>query len=204
MINIYNGDTHMVSIYHNFMSIDECEDMLAYSWQNLKPSAVTSNDGEGQMHPGRTSSNTWLPHDASDVILGVATRISEAVRMPLKNAEPFQIVHYGEGQQYDYHWDSFDESDEAYNENYMKTGGQRIITALGYLRDVPKGGDTGFNRLGFSVQPKAGTVVVWYNVEPDTTKREILSQHAGLPVIEGEKYAFNLWFRENEFGETNE
>ena len=34
---------------------------------------------------------------------------------------------------------------------------------------------------------------------PKPTKREIKSQHAGLPVLEGEKYAFNLWFRENEF-----
>ena len=66
---------------------------------------------------------------------------------------------------------------------------------------MPKGGETGFNRLGVNVQPKQGTVVIWYNVEPDTNKREILSQHAGLPVLEGEKYAFNLWFRESKFGE---
>jgi len=119
--------------------------------------------------------------------------------MPLDNAEPFQVVHYTENQEYDYHYDSFDENDEGYNEEYTNNGGQRLITVLGYLRDVPKGGETGFNHLGVNIQPRRGSIIVWWNVEQDTTKREIKSQHAGLPVLEGEKYAFNLWFREKEF-----
>ena len=38
-----------------------------------------------------------------------------------------------------------------------------------------------------------------YNVLPGTTKVHPLSLHAGRPVTGGEKYAFNLWFRENKF-----
>ena len=202
MINISNNDTHMISIVHDFMTEYECEHILQHSLASLESSKVASPDGKGMEHEGRTGSNTWLPHHTNDVILGVANRISDTVRMPLENAEPFQVVHYKEGQEYDYHWDSFDENDEGYNDLYMGQMGQRMITVLGYLRDVPKGGETGFNRLGVQVQPKRGTIVIWYNVEPDTNKREILSQHAGLPVLEGEKYAFNLWFRENKFGES--
>ena len=201
MINIMNNDVHMLSIIHDFLTEHECEHILQHSLQTMKPSSVVSDDGEGMSHKGRTVSNSWLPHNTNDVILNVAQIISDTVRIPLENAEPFQVVHYGVGQEYDYHWDSFDESDEQYNEKYLENGGQRLVTALGYLRDVPKGGETGFNRLGVNVQPKQGTVVIWYNVEPDTNKREILSQHAGLPVLEGEKYAFNLWFRESKFGE---
>ena len=202
MINIHYNDMHMVSVIPDFMTQHECEHILQHSLQTMQPSMVISNDGEGQKHTSRTGSNTWLPHNTNDVILNVAQRLSDTVRMPLENAEPFQVVHYEVGQEYDYHWDSFDKSDDTYNEKYVsQQGGQRIITALGYLRDVPKGGETGFNRLGVNVQPKQGTVVIWYNVEPDTTKRELLSQHAGLPVLEGEKYAFNLWFRESKFGE---
>jgi prolyl 4-hydroxylase len=199
MINVYNNEKLAFSVMHNFISIEECEEMLAYSWQNLKLSDVISNDGKGQKHEGRTGSNTWLKHDASPLIGNVAKRISQMVRMSLENAEPFQIVHYGEGQKYDYHHDSFDESDETYNEDYVKTGGQRIVTVLGYLRDVPQGGETGFCYHGLSVQPKAGTVVSWYNVNKETNERDERSQHAGLPVIIGEKYAFNLWFREGKF-----
>jgi len=203
MINIHYNDMHMVSVIPDFMTQHECDHILQHSLQTMQPSKVVSDDGQGQKHKGRTGSNTWLPHNTNDVILNVAQRLSDTVRMPLENAEPFQVVHYEVGQEYDYHWDSFDKSDESYNEQYVsQQGGQRIITALGYLRDVPKGGETGFNRLGVNVQPKQGTVVIWYNVEPDTTKRELLSQHAGLPVLEGEKYAFNLWFRESKFGES--
>ena len=199
MIHIYDNDKQMIAIVHDFISVDECEEILAYSWQNMERSSVASKDVKGEIHNGRTGSNTWLAHDASPVIKGVADRISQMVRMPLDNAEPFQVVHYTENQEYDYHYDSFDENDEGYNEEYTNNGGQRLITVLGYLRDVPKGGETGFNHLGVNIQPRRGSIIVWWNVEQDTTKREIKSQHAGLPVLEGEKYAFNLWFREREF-----
>ncbi len=199
MIHIYDNDKQMIAVVHDFISQEECEEILAYSWQNMERSTVASKDGKGQKHDKRTGSNTWLQHDASPIIKGVADRISQMVRMPLKNAEPFQVVYYKENEEYDYHWDSFDESDDVATEEYTKNGGQRLITVLGYLRDVPKGGETGFNHLGVNIQPRRGSVIVWWNVEPNTTKREIKSQHAGLPVLEGEKYAFNLWFRENEF-----
>jgi len=199
MINVYNNEILAFSVVHNFVSTEECEEMLAYSWQNLNPADVISKDGKGQKHEGRTGSNTWLEHDASPLIADVAKRISQMVRMPLENAEPFQVVYYKEGQLYDYHHDSFHESDESYNKDYVKTGGQRIVTALGYLRDVPQGGETGFCHHGLSVHPKAGTIVVWYNVNKGTDERNDMSQHAGLPVIIGEKYAFNLWFREGKF-----
>ena len=199
MIHIYDNDKQMIAVVHDFISQEECEEILAYSWQNMERSTVASKDGKGQKHDKRTGSNTWLQHDASPIIKGVADRISQMVRMPLKNAEPFQVVYYKENEEYDYHWDSFDESDDVATEEYTKNGGQRLLTVLGYLRDVPKGGETGFNHLGVNIQPRRGSVIVWWNVEPNTTKREIKSQHAGLPVLEGEKYAFNLWFRENEF-----
>ena len=199
MIHIYDNDKQMIAVVHDFISQEECEEILAYSWQNMERSTVASKDGKGQKHDKRTGSNTWLQHDASPIIKGVADRISQMVRMPLKNAEPFQVVYYKENEEYDYHWDSFDESDDVATEEYTKNGGQRLITVLGYLRDVPKGGETGFNHLGVNIQPRRGSVIVWWNVEPNTTKREIKSQHAGLPVLEGEKYAFNLWFREREF-----
>ena len=34
------------------------------------------------------------------------------------------------------------------------------------------------------------------NTFPDTNVRHPLSEHAGLPVFDGEKYVMNMWFRE--------
>ena len=77
---------------HDFVSVDECEEILAYSWQNMERSTVASKDSrEIKKHSKRTGSNTWLQHDASPIIQGVADRISQMVRMPLKNAGRFKL-----------------------------------------------------------------------------------------------------------------
>ena len=38
--------------------------------------------------------------------------------------------------------------------------------------------------------------MVFSNVRNGTNERHKNSEHAGCPVIEGKKWAFNLWFRE--------
>ena len=199
MINVMKNDRVMLSVIHDFLTDEECEEILRWSWQDLQKATVSSKDGKGQLTEGRTGSHTWVYHNVSPEIERIGQKIADTVRIPLSHAEPFQVVYYGEGEMYDYHYDTFDEEDEAFNSIYLDNGGQRLVTALGYLRDVPKGGGTGFNLLGIEVQPRKGTMIFWHNVLPDTNKRDPFSKHAGLPVLEGEKYAFNLWFREREF-----
>ena len=48
MIHIYDNDKQMIAIVHNFVSEEECEEILAYSWQNMERSTVASKDGKGQ------------------------------------------------------------------------------------------------------------------------------------------------------------
>ena len=52
-----------------------------------------------------------------------------------------------------------------------------------------------FKKINKIVNPKKGRMVVFENVNKDNIiyKRSL---HAGLPVIKGEKWAFNLWLRE--------
>ena len=54
MINVYNNEVLAFSVIQNFISVDECEEILAHSWQNLIAADVISNDGKGQKHEGRT------------------------------------------------------------------------------------------------------------------------------------------------------
>ena len=78
---------------------------------------------------------------------------------------------------------------------------QQILHYLKWLA-ISKSGSllaTEFRDLNISVAPKKGSILVWKNVLPGTTKVHPLSLHAGRPVTGGEKYAFNLWFRENKF-----
>ena len=63
------------------------------------------------------------------------------------------------------------------------------------MNDVEEGGSTGFKNIGKEVEAKKGRMVVFENVNK---KNELYkrSLHAGLPIIKGEKWAFNLWLRE--------
>ena len=64
------------------------------------------------------------------------------------------------------------------------------------------GGGTDFPELGFTIPPNKGDVVVFHNTlkeEPQSNYPKIhpKSLHAGMPVLSGNKWIVNLWFREN-------
>ena len=48
------------------------------------------------------------------------------------------------------------------------------------------------------IEAKKGRMVVFYNLNEDGSINA-KSRHAGLPVIKGEKWAFNLWLRDYNF-----
>ena len=79
-------------------------------------------------------------------------------------------------------------------------GGQRMITVIAYLNDVEEGGGTSFPKLEVTIPAKKGNVVVFHNAleSISTTHPKVnpRSLHAGMPVIKGEKWMTNLWFRE--------
>jgi len=49
-----------------------------------------------------------------------------------------------------------------------------------------------FNGKGLSVYPRRGDAVVFYSQNPDLSEDK-MSEHAGCPVLQGEKWAANLW-----------
>ena len=193
---IYNEDP-LVYVIENFISDEECEHIRNVSDGNLER-AKTIGGKDGIYHLNRTGSNCWIAHSHSNITTNLGQRIADLVGFPLKNAESFQVVYYTGGTEYNDHHDAFN-ADTDEGKKHLKRGGQRIYTALGYLNDVEEGGSTEFPDLNISVAPKKGSLLVWKNVLPGTTKVHPDSLHAGRPVTKGEKYAFNLWFRENKF-----
>jgi prolyl 4-hydroxylase len=156
--------------------------------------AHVSGPGEGYVSDARTNDVSWIDHYSDPVFTRVGQRIAGLVGMPLSHAESFQVIHYGVGAEYKGHFDAFDPTTETGSRNWAR-GGQRLITALGYLNDVEAGGETGFSKLDTKVAPEVGKLLVFHNCEPGTLRRHPLSLHAGCPVEAGEKWAFNLWFR---------
>ena len=157
--------------------------------------ALVSGDKAGQVSQGRTAKNCWVEHDYDETVKKIAKKISDLVGIPLNQAEKLQMIYYDKNGEYRQHYDGwlFDGSERA--RRNMKVGGQRLKTALVYLNTVPKGGGTKFTKLDLEVSAEKGKLLVFDNVYKDSLIRHELSEHAGMPVIEGEKWAFNFWFR---------
>jgi prolyl 4-hydroxylase len=186
-----------IEIVDDFATADECRHFRRISDGKFERALVSSTSG-GIVGTGRTGSNCWITHKHDEVVKALCQRIADYVAMPLINAESVQVVHYGPTQCYNRHYDGWDFIESEKNRRCLGRGGQRLITCLVYLNEPIKGGTTDFPRLGISVQPKLGRMLVFHNVHAGTTDLHVNSEHAGMPVIEGEKYAFNLWFRQQE------
>lgn len=183
-----------ISVIENLLSEEECDHIIKIGSPNLVNSVVSDEKG-GYVSSGRTSKTSWIHHYHDEITLEIGRRISKTVSMPLENAEKFQLVHYGETNEYRSHYDSWDHNGSEKTLRCIKYGGPRIITALIYLNNVKEGGSTRFTKLNIDVQPQKGKLLIFENTQKNSIDKHILSEHAGMPVKEGEKYICNLWFR---------
>jgi len=187
----------------NFLSSKDCDHMIK-TFKNQLQDALVSGDKAGQISQGRTAKNCWVEHNFDKTVSKISKKISDLVGIPLNQAEKLQIIYYDKNGEYRQHYDGwlFDGSERA--RRNMKLGGQRLKTALVYLNTVEKGGGTKFTKLDLEVSAEKGKLLVFDNVYEDSLIRHELSEHAGMPVIEGEKWAFNFWFRHLDINEAFE
>lgn len=185
----------LVHVIESVLTPDECQTIIDVAKPHMKRAVVSSGKG-GVESPGRSGANHWVKHNTSPEIHSIVERISEIVGMPLSHAESLQVIYYSETQQYRPHFDAYDLDSES-GKRCTANGGQRLITALIYLNDVEKGGGTVFPKIEQTVDAKQGRMVVFHNCHKETNTRHPHSVHGGLPVDSGEKWACNLWFREN-------
>ena len=191
---IHNNDPLVLTI-DNCLTVDECNHMIQISKPKMARSLV-SNNKEGVESTSRTSLNAWIQHDYDEITLRIGKKIANIVGIPLENAEAYQVLHYDINGEYRNHYDSWEHDGSEKTLRCMKYGGARLKTALVYLNDVEEGGSTRLNRLNIDVLPKQGKLLIFENTYVGTNIKHPLSEHAGMPVIKGEKYAFNLWFKE--------
>ena len=177
-----------VLIMDNFVTADErLQIQNMADAQGFTDSATLS---PSDRHYRRTSQTSWLRRDKNDVMKRFYNRAAQLLRIPNVTeccAEDLQVVHYDKGEEYRAHFD------------FKLPGGWaepvRFATLLVYLEDSPHGGDTIFPLATggpLSVQPQAGTAILFYSVLPDGNVDE-LSLHASTPVTGGRKRVCNLW-----------
>jgi prolyl 4-hydroxylase len=190
--------TPLIYYIDNFVKDREIDFIINSSKDKLKKAHVSyleKDKHKYKNYTGRTNRSYWLPKDKDSIVLRLCKRIAKEINCDWKHFENYQVIHYNHGEEYKYHYDAYDKKDlEKYNE-FCGERGNRLKTVLVYLNDVEEGGGTGFQTINKMVDAKKGRMVVFENVNKDNIRYK-RSLHAGLPVIKGEKWAFNLWLRE--------
>jgi hypothetical protein len=77
---------------------------------------------------------------------------------------------------------------------WSDVGGQRVVTVITYLNTCPNGGGTKFDKLGFTVQPKEGSALVFFPADSQTLIADQRTVHQSLPAVE-EKWIVQLFGR---------
>lgn len=192
-----------IYLIEKFLSDEECDYLVASARPELERSTVVSSglDPTGEIdevHEARTSYGMFFPHVHSDPILGkIEERIAKLTRIPVQNGEAMQVLKYERGQEYQPHFDFFDEDTPGGVSCYNR-GGQRIATLIMYLANTEEGGETIFPEAKIKVKPIKGNAVLFYNCKSNGTE-DPLTLHGGAPVIRGEKWIATKWIRKGAF-----
>lgn len=174
----------IIYVVSDFLSDEECNAFIELGKGKMKRATVIS-DNEHEVHNSRTNDYCWLKHDSNDLVHEVSKRFSVLIKMPINNAEQFQLVYYGTGNEYKPHFDAFDKSTKEGQNNWFP-GGQRMVTALAYLNDVEEGGETEFLYQSLRIKPKKGMGVIWPG--------GYTHLHRGNPPLKGVKYILTGWY----------
>lgn len=179
------SDDPEVVHFTGLLTPDECRHLMQASGNAFEPSTVYDSSRRLVRDPIRTSDGAtihWLIEDPA--VVAVNRRIAAVSGSAYENGEALALLRYSPGQEYRPHFDF--------------VGGvanRRLLTALIYLNDGYRGGETSFVRTGLTIKGRAGDVVLFNNEGVDGGPNP-LSQHAGLPVTKGQKYLATRWIRE--------
>lgn len=187
-------DQAEIFAFGDFLSPAECDRMIALVDAVAQPSIVYDEPRESQF---RTSYSGDVDR-ADPFVRMVERRIDDLLGMEAGWGEAVQGQRYHPGQQFMAHYDWF-WTNAAYWPAEARRGGQRAWTAMAYLNDVEDGGRTEFTRIGLSVAPQRGALLVWNNANPDGSPN-FETMHAAHPVVRGVKYVITKWYRTRAWG----
>jgi hypothetical protein len=166
-------------VIDNFISEKECEKIIAFCEdENLFQRSRIGIDS-GRVSDNRTSSSAFIEkHESSLIISGLKEKIAVFLGCNIHKIESLQVVRYYKSEGYKPHFDAF----------IIK----RKLTCLLYLNEGFLGGETYFPEVGFGVSPKTGRLLIFQNLD-ENDKVITQSFHQGSPILDGVKYACNIW-----------
>jgi len=194
---IYLNYDPLIYIIDDYIAHDVCDYIIETYKSRLESAKVITSDINSKELVNnsdiRNNKSAWVHYNEDEKIKNIYINISKLINYPIENTEKLQLINYNVGEKYNYHYDGFDEDNIR-----IKDEGQRMITCFIYLNNLQEnqGGCTEFNKLNIKVATKKGRLLIFHNTEKDSIKKHELSIHGGNEVLNGEKWACNIWFRD--------
>eukprot|EP00578_Thalassiosira_sp_NH16_P008384 CAMPEP_0181114848 /NCGR_PEP_ID=MMETSP1071-20121207/21121_1 /TAXON_ID=35127 /ORGANISM="Thalassiosira sp., Strain NH16" /LENGTH=590 /DNA_ID=CAMNT_0023199023 /DNA_START=119 /DNA_END=1891 /DNA_ORIENTATION=+ len=176
----------------NFLTPAECDFLIDAAQDAFGPAPVVGK-GSGEFSASRTSSTCYLAREDLPEYL---RKVGMLTGKPREHFELPQVGRYYPSQQYLQHFDAFDLSNDD-GRRFAANGGQRTVTVLVYLNDVPRGGATSFPNLNIEVQPRRGMALVFFPSTLDGLLDK-MALHAALPAVDV-KYVSQVWIRQSNY-----
>lgn len=170
-------------LFGNFLSGEECEQIIALTEARLERSQVVGEDDfDGVQAYGRTSDQASFPLGSCELADRIHRRVARAARWPENQINTMEVVRYRPGAEFTPHYDFF--CPRMYSD-IIRRSGQRVATVLVYLNTPPCGGTTTFPDAEIEFVPQQGNALLFSypRAAPDS-----LTLHAGVPVGSGEKW----------------
>lgn len=174
----------------NFLSAEECAELIARIDARRRPSTIADANGDEAF---RTSETCDLDN-ADPFVAAMDARIAAYLGIDAIYGEPLQGQRYAVGQEFKAHTDYFEPNGPDYT-RYCSVAGNRSWTAMIYLNEPAAGGATRFTKIGKTIQPQTGKMLLWSNRREDGSLNPD-SIHHGMKVRSGVKYIITKWFRE--------
>jgi prolyl 4-hydroxylase len=182
-------------IIENVITPEDAEYIMNYAHDKFTLSGLVGTASANESI--RKSETCWLPRD-DPIARKLIERVCAMANKPFENAEDLQIVRYKPNGFYKPHHDSCCDTNKAC-EDFIKRGGQRVVTLVVYLNDAFGAGETNFPSLGLKIKaPKYGGVL-FYPMNEDKSKCHPLALHEGTEITYGEKMICNVWVRDTPF-----
>ena len=173
-----------------FLDAGDCARLIALIDAARRPSTIADANGD---YAFRTSETCDLD-SADPFVAQIDSRIAAYLGIDPVFGEPIQGQRYAVGQEFKAHTDYF-EPDGPDFQKFCSVAGNRTWTAMIYLNEPEAGGATRFTKVGKTIQPHSGKMLLWNNRNADGTLNP-LSIHHGMKVRSGTKYVITKWFRE--------
>jgi prolyl 4-hydroxylase len=140
----------------------------------------------------RRSDVRWCQRGSDESCDRLVDIVSGWVGLPAAYAEPVQLASYGPDDHYGLHLDTYGSDVEG--RRARKRHGERLVTAIVYLRAPAGGGATIFPRLRLRVAPQVGSALVFSLCQAGTDDPDPRGLHRGEAVNAGRKIIANIWF----------